>query len=387
MKNLKGIALITSYPPRECGIAQFSSDLKKALKKIKRNLKIKVFAINEPKAERKYPKEVIFQISQEKKKDYQKAAQIINNDPEISGVNLQHVFSLFGGKHGSFVLDFLSALKKPCVTTFHMVYPKGKKPSKYEIVEKDFPLLTEKICFFSKKVVVLTKNSKKILKEQYKINPQKIAFIPHGVWKIKLKKNLSFKKRFVPKSEKIILTFGLLRPKKGIEYLIQAMPFLLKKNKNFSLLVVGENHPQRDPKYLDFLKNMAKKIHLFNKKIFFVEKFLSFKKLVEYILVADALCFPYLSKEQVSSGTILLGMSCKKLIFSTPFLFAKEFLSPKRGVFIKYKDPQDIAKKILFYFSHPEEKKERELNAFLFSKDFLWEKIAQKYLKVFKKAF
>ena len=382
-----GICIVSSYRPRKCGIATFTASIKNNLLKLAPEVKIKIVAINDPGKSYNYSKEVIAEILQDKKETYINAAETINNNKEINIVNLQHVFSLFGGENGEFIIDFLEHLKKPIVTTMHMVYSAIQQPHYLEIVDESYKFITEKITSLSDKIVVIIQPMADILKEQYKIPPEKIVVIPHGTPKIKIGNPEKYKKIIGFENKKIISNFGLITPKKGLEYFIWAMPSIVKKYPNAVALILGQPHPNRPKEYYDFLKEEAKKTGLLDKNIFFNARYLKFKEIIMYLLSTDIFITPYLVPEQTSSGVIAYALGCSKVIVSTPFLYARETINNKKGMLVNFEDSQSIFSAIDFIFSHPEAKKKMERKSYAFAQKMTWGKVANEYLKIFKQSY
>jgi len=381
-KNL-GICIVSSYPPRKCGIATFSSALINNIFKIAPKVNIKVAAINDPQKSYNYSKKVIAEISQKNKESYIRASDIINNDKEIDVVSLQHVFSLFGGENGEFVIELLQNLKKPVITTMHMIYSAIDQPHYLEVVDKGYKYITEKIISLSKKIVVIIQPMADILEAQYNAPLDKIVLIPHGVPEVRAENPEKYKKIIGFENKRIISSFGLIRPKKGLEYLIWAMPEIIQKYPNAITLILGEAHPNRPKEYYNFLKEEARKTGFLDKQIFFKGEYLKLKEIITYLLATDIFIAPYLVPEQMSSGVIAYAIGCGKAVISTPFLYAKEMLSDGKGLFVNFKDSKSIFSAIDFLFSHPREKKKIEKKAYMLAKKMIWSKVAKEYLKIF----
>lgn len=386
-KKNPGICIVSSYPPRKCGIATFSSSLINNIFKIAPKVNIKIAAINDPQKSYNYSKKVITEISQKNKESYIKASEIINNDKEIDVVSLQHVFSLFGGENGEFVIDLLKNLRKPVITTMHMIYSAIDQPHYLEVVDKGYKYITEKIVSLSKKIVVIIQPMADILEAQYNAPPDKIVLIPHGVPEVRVENPEKYKKIIGFENKRVISSFGLIRPKKGLEYLIWAMPEIIQKYPNVITLILGEAHPNRPKEYYNFLKEEARKTGLLNKHIFFSGKYLKLKEIITYLLATDIFVTPYLVPDQMSSGVIAYAISCGKAVVSTPFLYAKEILNNGKGMFVNFKDSKSIFSSIDFLFSHPREKQAMEKRGYLLAKKMIWPKVAKKYLETFKQAF
>jgi hypothetical protein len=116
----KNVAYLSTYPPRECGIAAFTKDLLDAIDGLREFPASRVIAINEEEAIYDYDKRVKFTVERGNVQDYIQAAEYVNNTP-IDMVNIQHEFGLFGGENGNYIIDFIENLKKPIVMTLHTV--------------------------------------------------------------------------------------------------------------------------------------------------------------------------------------------------------------------------------------------------------------------------
>lgn len=384
MKNNLTILFLSSYFPRTCGIAEFTKSLITSLEKLPKVF-TKVISINDAGKTYTYGKKVIAEIKEDEIETYRKAAEIINNDPDIDVVSLQHVFSLFGGENGEYIIELLKNLKKPVFTTSHMVYSPKKQPAKYEIVDKNYIELTKQIYKYSKKIIVMIQPMKDILVKEYGFAEDKIIVVPHGspIEKYDQKTISRLRKKYSYEKNKIISTFGLIRPKKGLEYVIQAMPGILKKYPETLFLILGKSHPNRPESYYKFLRKETKRLGL-ESSVIFKDNFLSFKEIIEHLILTDAFVTPYLVPEQTSSGVLAYAMGCGKAIISTPFLYAEEVLAKKRGLFVNYRDPESIFLAVDFLFKHREKRKRMEKLAFQYAEENSWPKIANKYINIFR---
>src|SRR6185436_19399942 len=122
-KEKNQIVFISSYPPRECGIATFTQDLVNAMVRMfGDSLEIKVIALNEKgQAERPYPDEVIAEINAGAEDNYLEVASLINNNPLITSVIIEHEFGLFGSNYGEDIFYLLNNVSKPVYICFHTV--------------------------------------------------------------------------------------------------------------------------------------------------------------------------------------------------------------------------------------------------------------------------
>jgi glycosyltransferase involved in cell wall biosynthesis len=235
-QNKSWIVCLSTFPPRQCGIATFTADLTNAIDQMfAPSVRSKVVAMNLTEMSHlPYSDKVILQISQPSEKDYINAANKLNQLKQVRLVNIQHEFGIFGGEYGSHLLLFLEKLQKPVVTTLHTVLPAPDERMRN---------LVQKIMKYSKGIIVMTPSSKKILEKDYGLDPARIQVIPHGIHHVPYK-NSEHAKSTIGFSGKLVLsTFGLLNPGKGIEYVIEALPPVVAKFPNVRFLVAGVTHP------------------------------------------------------------------------------------------------------------------------------------------------
>ena len=187
--------LISSFPPRECGIATFSQDLVNAVKNIYGcTLPVEVYALENDPERCKDKDDVTDTLHSPTLTDYRKIADAINERTDVGMVCIQHEFGLFGGDYGEHILSFMLAVNKPIVTVFHTVLPNADSRRKSIVAA---------INDFSERLIVLTHNSRKILMNEYGIASKKIEVIPHGthivLWKEKgtLKKKYDFTQNII----------------------------------------------------------------------------------------------------------------------------------------------------------------------------------------------
>ena len=120
MKSSRRIAFIGNYLPRRCGIATFTHDIHQAVSTARSDIETGVVAMTDPGRTYDYPQAVSFQVQDEKIDDYVQAAKFLNN-ADVDVVSLQHEYGIFGGEAGGHIVELLSHLEVPLVTTFHTV--------------------------------------------------------------------------------------------------------------------------------------------------------------------------------------------------------------------------------------------------------------------------
>ena len=120
-----GILFVTSYPPRECGIATYSQDLIHAIdNKFGRSFSIKVCALETKDETCTYDEKVVYTFDTTNSAAYMEMADRINQDETVNIVVIQHEFGFFQLYQGKEFQQFLLRLSKPVILGFHTVLPR-----------------------------------------------------------------------------------------------------------------------------------------------------------------------------------------------------------------------------------------------------------------------
>ena len=373
------ILYIGTFPPRECGIATFTKDLTTAMdSNLSPFLKSKIAAMNnELTSTYNYPKDVMFQINDKAIEDYIDVAKKINNIDRIKLINIQHEFGIFGGEYGDYLIAFLELIKKPVTITFHSVLPKpGEK------LKKAVQALAERVnC-----IIVMAETAVKILREDYGIKTD-IKVIPHGIPTVPLVSSKKEKEKIGHKGKTILLSFGMINSGKGYEYVINALPNVVKKFPDVLYLIVGETHPvvrkQEGEDYRNLIGQKVKALKL-EKHVKFYNKYVKLEEIVQYLKAADIYICSNLNPNQITSGTLAYAVGAGRATVSTPFLHAKELVTPERGVIVNFNDSKSFGDAIIRILSDPKLKKGMELNAYENTRNMLWCNVALAYNETFK---
>jgi len=371
----KRVAYMSSYPPRECGIATFTKDLVDEVDKLDVFRPSVVIAMNEKETIYIYDRKVRWQIDRDSVDDYLQVANRVNSS-DVDIVNIQHEFGLFGGEHGEYLSYFLDHVEKPVVTTLHTVQT--------DFDSKALTML-KNIASKSASIVVIAHLALTILEKQG-VPCRRAAVIPHGCPNIRfvpsenVKSSLGLKDRFV------LSTFGLINRGKGIEYAIRALPSIVEREPRVIYLVIGETHPEvrkiEGERYRKKLMKLVEELQLEN-HVRFHNRFLSKRELIKYLQATDVYITPYISPNQISSGTLVYALGAGRAIISTPYLHAIETLTQGRGLFCEFKNPRSIAKCIERLLDD-RLRKTMERKAYKYSRRFVWSNVSNKYAKLFK---
>jgi glycosyltransferase involved in cell wall biosynthesis len=303
------------------------------------------------------------------------------NFSNIDLVCLQHEYGIFGGRAGGHILKFLRRLRMPFTTTLHTVL-RDPNPDQRAVMEE--------IAALSDRLVVMSQHSSEILQEVFRVPIDKIDLIPHGIPDLPFTDPNFYKDRFGTEGKDVLLTFGLLSPNKGIENVIQALPRILSHHPNVVYMVSGATHPhilrREGDKYRVYLQNLAKDLGV-EGKVIFSNRFVSPQEMAELISAADIYITPYRHKAQVVSGTLAYALSAGKAIISTPYLHAMELLDGERGTLVPFDDPQAIAAKTVELLDNGTARHAMRKRAYLYARDMVWNRVAQKYMKSFERIY
>ncbi|MES2556934.1 MAG: glycosyltransferase [Bacteroidota bacterium] len=371
------IVFLTSYPPRECGIATFSQDLIQALnRQFNHSFVLKVAAVETEKAA-SYPKEVAYALNTNLKQSYTKLASTLNADPNISLLVVQHEFGFYKQQTDSF-LHLLEEVVMPVAVVFHTVLP---RPNSSLLVE------IQQIVAKSATIVVMTENAKELLIQDYEINPEKVTVIQHGTHLVRNGNKEQLKEKYGFTGRKIVSTFGLISSGKNIETTLQALPATIEKNPDLLFLVIGKTHPEiiksEQESYRDMLEGMVKDLHLEN-HVQFINQYVSLTDLLEYLQLTDLYLFTSKDPNQAVSGTFSYALSCGCPIISTPIPHALELLQNTPYTIVPFSDPEKLAISINHLLADEDLRHKIHLDALHRMAATSWENTAIQYAMLFQ---
>jgi len=234
------IAYISTYPPRECGLATFNQNLMRAVSANfpERKSLLEggfVVALNDSDSmqEYEYPEEVKYVIRQNHQKDYIRAANYINTSVADVCI-MEHEFGIYGGESGIYILPLLNRLEKPLISILHTIL---KDPSYVQRI------IIREIAEQSSKIIVMSKRAVEFLTTIYDIPADKIQIIEHGVPDVEAPKINPVNSLSQFKNHRVLLTFGLLSRNKGLETVINALPKIVEKHPDVMYVILGNTHP------------------------------------------------------------------------------------------------------------------------------------------------
>jgi glycosyltransferase involved in cell wall biosynthesis len=377
--DLPEVLVITSYPPRVCGIATFSQDLIRAINnKFSNSISVKVCALETEDSDFSYPPVVKFTLNTSSPEDYEALTIKINNDFRIKLVLIQHEFGLYQHQEESF-LKFLNKLSKPVVVSFHTVLPDPDRILKARI---------KAIVNSCKSVIVMTHNSAEILIKYYRIPRGKITIIAHGTHLVPHTGKHLLKQKFGLSGRKVLTTFGLLSSGKSIETTLEALPAIIKVYPDVLFLIIGKTHPEVVRSDGEEYRKSLEALIISNKlsdHVIFVNRYVALPDLLDFLQLTDIYLFTSSDPNQAVSGTFVYAMSCGCPIISTPIPHAKEVLTEDTGIIIDFHNSQQLADGVLRLFKDEQLRRNMSSNTLEKIVSTVWENSAVSHTILFEK--
>lgn len=377
--DLAEILFVSSYPPRQCGIATYSQDLIIALgNKFSNCLSLKVCALEADEMSFQYPEEVKYVLKTSIPDSYDQIAEKINRDPYIRFVVIEHEFGFFVKQESAF-LRFLTTLQKPVVVAFHTVLP---------VPDANQKLKVRSIAFACKSIVVMTNNSADILVNDYGISKEKIEVIAHGTHLVPHLSKEFLKNKHSLKGRRILTTFGLLSSGKSIETTLKALPAIIKINPDVLFLIIGKTHPEvlkeEGEAYRISLEKMVVESRLTD-YVKFINSYLSLHDLLEYLQLTDIYLFTSKDPAQAVSGTFAYAMSCGCPIISTPIPHAKEVLTEDTGIIFDFLNSEQLSEAVIKLLNDANLRRHVRVNTLQKIVSTAWENSAVRHMMIFQK--
>ncbi|HXG82274.1 MAG TPA: glycosyltransferase family 4 protein, partial [Sphingomicrobium sp.] len=341
------LALVGNALPRKCGLATYTSHVAEALRQLYPSMRLDHYAMDDGSGDF-YPDSIVT-IDAESLDSYHSAAERI----EASGAEaiwLQHEYGIFGGVAGSHVLELIGATDLPLIVTLHTVL---EQPSEEQEV------VLKRLVARAERTIVMATGGADILKRRYRLPADRIRVIPHGVPDRPLRDPDELKPRFGWDGRKVLMTFGLLAPDKGIRHMIEAMPDVVLRHPEVLYEVVGATHPNQVRKegerhrrmLMDLARDLGVEDH-----VRFVDRFVEQEELLDMLQAADIYVTPYLNMAQVTSGTLSYAIAVGKPVIATPYVHAREILAEDHGLLVPPSDSSALAAAALDLLDHDEKR-------------------------------
>jgi glycosyltransferase involved in cell wall biosynthesis len=374
---IERIAFVGNHLPRRCGIATFTSDLSSAVAALAPSIDCQVVAMNDAGHSHIYPSNVRFEIEDGELAGYRRASQFLNAG-QVDVVSLQHEYGIFGGPAGHHVVTLLRELRMPVVTTLHTIRtaPSAQQRS-----------VLDEVIALSERLIVMSEHGRRTVMELHGVPGERIDVIPHGI--PLPTPGAGGADRLGFGDQRVLLTFGLLSPDKGLECVIEAMPAILAKHPNSVFLVLGATHPhvkeRNGEAYRLSLTTLARRLGV-SDQVVFDDRFVNDAELADFLAVADIYVTPYLNPEQSTSGTLARAVAAGKAVISTPYWHARELLGAERGVLVPPRDTAALASAVCDLLGDPARRETLGRRAAEMGQRMSWPVVAKSYLESFEKA-
>ncbi|MEO6149012.1 MAG: glycosyltransferase family 4 protein [Mucilaginibacter sp.] len=380
------IAYISTYPPRECGIATFNQNLMRAInvnfperQKLSDGGYIVALNDSEELDEYEYPEEVKYVIRQNHQKDYIRAASYINTST-VDACIMEHEFGIYGGESGIYILPLINRLEKPLISILHTIL---KEPSYVQRI------IIREIAEQSSKIIVMSQRALEFLTSIYDVPEEKIQIIEHGVPDLEAPVSNPVNTLSCFKNHRVLLTFGLLSRNKGLETVIRALPKIVEKHPDVMYVILGNTHPgvlkNSGEEYRDSLKRLASDLGV-SKNLAFINKFVSEEELINYLTACEIYVTPYLNEAQITSGTLSYAVGSGAAVVSTPYWHAQELLSHERGRLFDFKDFEGLSLIINEFMDDEKLLNQLKQNAYQYGLHLRYPVIGSEFIKVAQEA-
>ena len=384
-------AILSTYPPRACGIGTFSFDLRAALLGVRGIRDVGVVAVVDEPSSPQRP-ELLATVSQAVRGDYVRASRLLGRF-DVDVVLLQHEYGIFGGADGEFVLSFAQELAQPLVVTLHTVL---SEPTPHQL-----HVLTS-LCQQAERVIVMTDTARRLLVEIGACAAHKIRVVSHGapvqLGRRRQEHASGRRPLYVTptpggfermRSRFLLSSFGLISPGKGLETAIAALPAIVERHPEVLYLIAGRTHPQvarrEGEQYRLMLERRVVDLGL-GDHVEFDDRFLSVDELADLLAVTDVFVTPYRNREQIASGALTFAVAAGCASISTPYWYAEDVLASGAGRIVPFGDVPALADAVCEFIEHPDALESARAEARRIGEALAWPSVAEATTAVLREA-
>jgi len=377
-------AIVSTYPPRACGIGTFAADLRATLVGVPGVTGADLVAVvNEPSSPQR--RGLLATIAQSVRGDYVRTARMLGR-LDVDVVLLQHEYGIFGGSDGEYVLSFAEELAQPLVVTLHTVL---SEPTIHQA-----EVLTE-LCAQAELVIVMTDTALRLLVGSGACPEEKIRVVPHGApTRLTRRAANDADPRTRPPYRRaggrfLLSTFGLISSGKGLETVIEALPSMLERHPEIRYVIAGRTHPdvshREGERYRLMLERRVVELDL-SGNVVFDDRFLAIDELSDLLAATDVFVTPYRNREQIASGALTFALAAGCGVVSTPYWYAQDMLASGAGRLVPFDDPAALAAAVCAYKEQPETLHSARLEARRIGSSLAWPSVAEATASVLREA-
>lgn len=385
------VAIVSTYPPRACGIGTFSRDLREALLGADGVSAVDVGAIVRD-ADAEQAPEVVVCLQQDERGDYPAAARVLERRGDDVMV-IQHEYGIFGGPEGDYVLSLATQAHQPIVLTLHTVL---STPSVHQAET------LRALCGLATLVCVFTETARRMILEARLVPPERVRVIPHGGPTELLPKGNGHRRLLrlprrhtdepahaIHEDRQVLATFGLISPGKGIETAIAAMPAIIERHPEALYVVAGQTHPEvfklHGEEYRLSLERLSRDLDL-GDHVIFDDRFLTVEDLSSMLSATTIYLTPYISREQIVSGALTFAIVAGCPTVSTPYFYAEDLLASGAGVLVPFDDRDALAGAVNDLLDDPERLEQMRRTARAVGHELAWPQVGRQTAEVLREA-
>jgi len=303
------IVYVSTYLPKQCGIATYTDYLIRGVGKVDSTLEIKIVAEQGASPIKRDKLEVI--PCWDRNENY--VESIISHSKAVDVVHIQHEYSIykFDDRLPSVLRGLDADTKK--IITIHCV--RSAQFSERGAVDEDF---AARIAGLADEVIVHLPAQEAIL-TRLGIPSKKIHVIPHGTELCEEDKEVSRNRLDLPVNAKILLMFGFVKPHKNFHIVLDAFVEILEKFGDVYFFIAGGLAPtasEKDREYAEFLARRIAELKL-EKNVIYSNKFFPNEDVPYLLRAADIVLFPYYEEDRSASGSFHLAIGAQKPIIAS----------------------------------------------------------------------
>jgi glycosyltransferase involved in cell wall biosynthesis len=376
-------AIVSTYPPRACGIGTFSADLRATLTGTGMvTVADLVAVVHEPSSPQR--RGVLATIVQAVRGDYVRTARMLGR-LDVDVVLLQHEFGIFGGRDGEYVLSFAQELAQPLVVTLHTVLSEPT-PHQAEVLRE--------LCGEAELVIVMTDTALRLLVESGACSEEKVRVVPHGA-PARIAERAVVGLRAARSASSAVSdpfrlsTFGLISPGKGLETVLEALPGMIERHPEIVYTIAGRTHPdvsrRQGEQYRLMLERRVLELEL-GDHVEFDDRFLAINELSDLLAATDVFLTPYGNREQIASGALTFALAAGCAVVSTPYWYAQDMLASGAGLLVPFRDPEALANAVCSYIERPDTLTTARNEALRIGSTLAWPAVARATARVLQEA-
>jgi glycosyltransferase involved in cell wall biosynthesis len=329
---------LSSAPPTRCGLATFTTALGSTLAALGESVSLVrvVDDRGEPSTSKLRP------IGDLVASDHASIDETVSALNSCDVAVIQHEYGLYGGPDGDDVLKVLDGLYVPSIAILHTVL---QAPTVHQVEVLNAVIASVDLA------VVMTEGASTTLTRLHKLGDTRVQVIPHGA----VSNTAANEPRATTKPR--ILTWGLIGPGKGIEWVIDAMPRLRDLALKPEYVIAGQTHPKvlandGDGYRHSLIRRVA--ANGVGDMVRFDDSYRDLASLNQLIGSADVVLLPYDSKDQATSGVLVDAVAAGRPVIATAFPHAVELLATGAGITVAHQDTAALARALRRVLTDPE---------------------------------